>query len=80
MNGEMVKWWNGEMEKRKFPPLVFYYAFLFLGNYINHQKENISYVPLYPVTDYVYTADLNTRLRVGWKTLPNLSSKLRFQN
>ena len=31
----------------------------------NHQKDNISYVPLNPVAEYVYIADLNTRLRVG---------------
>ena len=59
--------------------LGFYYASSFLGNYINNQKENISYVPLDPVSDYVYIADLNNRLRVGWKTLPNLNLKLKFQ-
>ena len=42
-----------------------YYSYLFLGNYINHQKDNVSYVPLDPVDDYVYILDLNTRLRVG---------------
>ena len=31
----------------------------------NHQKDKIYYVPLEPVADYVYIADLNTRLRVG---------------
>ena len=45
----------------------------------NHQKYKISYVPLYPVADYIYIADLNTRLSVGWKTLPNLNFKLKFQ-
>ena len=72
----MVKWRNGKMN---ISPLGFYYASPLLGNYINHQKYNIAYVPLYPVTGYVYIADLNTRLRVGWKTLPNLNFKLRFQ-
>ena len=28
-------------------------------------KENIAYVPLDPIVDYVYTSDLNTRLRVN---------------
>ena len=64
----MVKWWNG---KTNIYLLGFYYASLLLGNYINLQKENIAYVPLDPVADYVYIADLNTRLHVGWKTLPN---------
>ena len=45
----------------------------------NHQKENVAYVPLEPVSDYAYMADLNTRLCVGWKTLPNLNFKLKFQ-
>ena len=45
----------------------------------NHQEEKNYYVPLDPVTDYIYIADLNTRLRVGWKTLPNLNFKLKFQ-
>ena len=45
----------------------------------NHQKDKISYVPLDPVADYVYLSDLNTRLRVGWKTLPDLNFKLKFQ-
>ena len=45
----------------------------------NHQKDNIDYVPLDPVCDYVYIADLNTRLRVVWKMLPNLNFKLKFQ-
>ena len=31
----------------------------------NHQKDKIAYIPLDPVTDYIYIADLNTRLRVG---------------
>ena len=47
--------------------------------YTNHQKENIVYVPLHSVTDYVYIADLNTRLRVVWKTLPNSNFKIKFQ-
>ena len=52
-------------------PIVVYYAFPFLGNYINHQKDMIAYIPLDPVADYLYIADLNTRLRVGWKTRPD---------
>ena len=59
-------------------PLGFYYASPFLGNYINHQKYKIDYVPLDPVADYVHILDLNTRLRVGWKTLPNLNFKPKF--
>ena len=46
----------------------------------NHQNDKISYVPLDSVADYVYIADLNNRLRVCWKILPNLSFKLKFQN
>ena len=42
-------------------------------------KYKIDYVPLDPVSDYVYIADLNTRLCVGLKTLPNLNFKLKFQ-
>ena len=59
--------------------LRFYYAYPLLGNYINHQKEKISYIPLDSFIDYVYNTDLNTTLRVGWKTLPNLNLKLKFQ-
>ena len=36
-------------------PLGFYYASPFLGNYINHQKDKISFVPLDPFADYVYS-------------------------
>ena len=63
-------------------PLEFYYTSPLLGNYTNHQKDKIAYVPLDPVSDYVYIADLNNRLRVGWKKLPNsnLKLKLEFQN
>ena len=42
-------------------------------------KDKISYVPLNPVADYVYISYLNTILRVGWKRLPNLNFKLKFQ-
>ena len=43
-------------------------------------KWNISSVPLNPVADYIHMLDLNTRLRVGWKTLPNLKiSNLNFK-
>ena len=45
--------------------LGFYYASPFLGSYVNHKNDKIAYVPLEPVTDYVYIADLNTRLSVG---------------
>ena len=31
----------------------------------NHQKDKIAYVPLNPGANYLYTADLNTRFRVG---------------
>ena len=72
----MVKWLNG---KTNISPLGFYYAYPFLGNYINHQKDKIAYVPLDPIADYVYIEDVNTRLRVSWKTLPNLNIKLEFQ-
>ena len=73
----MVKWLNGEMN---ISSLGFYYASLFLENYINHQKYNISYVTINPFADYVYIVELNTRVHVGWKTLPNLNFKLKFQN
>ena len=46
----------------------------------NNQKEKIAYVPLDPVVDYLYIADLNNRLHVSWKTQPNLNFNLRFQN
>ena len=42
-------------------------------------KWHISYVPLDPVADYTHVLNLITRLRAGWKTLPNLKFKLRFQ-
>ena len=42
-------------------------------------KWRISYIPLNPVADYLHVLYLNTRLRVGWKTLPNLNFKLKFQ-
>ena len=66
-------------EELHISPLGFYYTSPFLGNYINHQKYEIAYVSLDPVSDCIYIADLNTRLRVGWKTLPNLNFKLKFQ-
>ena len=46
---------------------------------ISHQKYKIAYVPLDPLADYVYLSELNTRLRVGWKTLPNINFKVKFQ-
>ena len=42
-------------------------------------KDKIAYVPLDLVANYVYMAELNTRLHVGQKTLPNLNFKLKFQ-
>ena len=39
----------------------------------------MAYVHLDPVADYVHILELNTRLRVGRKTLPNLNFKLKFQ-
>ena len=39
-------------------PVGVYYDSPFLGNYINHQKDKISYVPLNPVANYVNIADL----------------------
>ena len=42
-------------------------------------KDKIEYVPLDPVADYVHILELNTRLRAGWKMLPNLDFKLKFQ-
>ena len=47
--------------------------------HISITKGQISYVPLNPVADYVHILDLNTRPRVGWKTLPNLNFKLKLQ-
>ena len=35
------------------------------SRYDNHQKDKIAYVPLDPISDYVYIADLNTRLHDG---------------
>ena len=43
-----------------------------IPNSCNHQKDKIAYVPLYLVSDYIHTVDLNTRLCVRWKTLPNV--------
>ena len=42
-------------------------------------KVQIAYFTLDPVAYYVHILDLNTRLRVGLKTLPNLNFKLKFQ-
>ena len=42
-------------------------------------KDKVYYVPLDPVADYIYISDLNIRLPVGWKLLPNLNIKLKFQ-
>ena len=41
-----------------FPPVGVYYDYTFLGNYINHQKDKISCIPLDPVADYVYIEEL----------------------
>ena len=58
----MARWQNGETN---LPLLGFYYDPPFLGNCINHQKENIAYSPFDPVAGYVYIEYLNTRLHVG---------------
>ena len=50
-----------------------------VGYHQQSPKYKISYVPLDPVADYVYLLDLNTRLCVGWKMLPNLNFKLKVQ-
>ena len=43
-------------------------------------KSHISYVPLNPVAKYIHMLNLNTRLRIIWKTLPNLKiSNLNFK-
>ena len=43
-------------------------------------KCQIAYVPLDPVSDYIHEFNLNKRLRVGWKTQPNLNiSNLNFK-
>ena len=60
-------------------PLCLYYASTFVGNYTNHQKYKIYYFSLHPFPDYVYIVDLNNRLHVGWKTLPNLNYKPKFK-
>ena len=39
-------------------PVAVYYTSPFLGNYINHQKDKISYVPLDLVAEYVFKTDL----------------------
>ena len=51
----------------------------FLGELHKYPKDKIAYATLDPVADHVYIADLNTRLRVDLKTLPNLNFKLKFQ-
>ena len=43
------------------------------------QKDRIAYIPLDPAADYIHILYLNTILRVGWKTLPKLNFKLKFQ-
>ena len=43
-------------------------------------KWQIAYIPLNQVANYVHMLHLNNRLRVGWKTLPNLKfSNLNFK-
>ena len=42
-------------------------------------KKQISFVPLEPFANYVHILDLNNRFGVGWKTLPNLNFKFKFQ-
>ena len=60
-------------------PVRYLLYFSFLGELHQSPKDNIAYVPLDPVTNCVYTSDLNNRLRVGWKTLPYFIFKLKFQ-
>ena len=64
-----------------FSSVCFYSAYLFVWKYISpvgdllffsfieeinqSPKDKIAYVPLDPVSDYIYILDLNTRLRVG---------------
>ena len=38
---------------------------------LNHKNDKIAYVPLEPVSNYVYIADLILELHVVWKTLLN---------
>ena len=45
--------------------LNFFYKTVVRVDTINHQKDNIAYVPLNPVTDYAYIAHLILELRVG---------------
>ena len=60
--GLLFLYFSGELH---ISPLEFYCDSPFLGNYINHQNYKIAYFPFNPITDYIYIADLNTRLRVG---------------
>ena len=61
-----------------FPVGILLY-FCFLGELHQSPKEKISYSPLDPVAKYAYIEDLNTRLCVSWKTLPDLNFKIKFQ-
>ena len=61
-----------------FPVGVLLYLY-FLGELHQSPRYKIYQFSLDPVTNYIYTADLNNRLRVGWKKLPNLNFKLKFQ-
>ena len=47
-------------------------------------KWHIAYIFHDPVTEYIHMVNLNARIRVGWKTIPNikisnLNFKLKFQ-
>ena len=62
-----------------FPPVRGLLKFSSLGELHQSTKDKVAYAPLDPVADYVHILDLSNRLRVGWKTLPNLNFKLKLQ-
>ena len=43
-------------------------------------KWHITYFPHDPVSDYIHMLNLNTRLCVDWKTLPNLKFQTKISN
>ena len=56
----LIRWWRTTC----FPVGVLLHL-SFLGELHQSPKEKITYDPFYPVANYIYIADLNTRLRVG---------------
>ena len=54
---------------------------LLLGDYIftHSPRDKIAYVPPEPISDYVNIADLSNKPRFGWRLLPYLNFKLKFQ-